>query len=71
MSEILIYNAKILTPEGIKSWMLLRDDLIIETGDGEKQYNGEKVDVNNHLIIPGLIDSHLHNYSLGRFSQRL
>ncbi|MHA1746972.1 MAG: amidohydrolase [Promethearchaeota archaeon] len=62
----LYYNAKIYTPDGIKSWMLLKDGKVIDVGVGEGPIIQEKVDMEHQIILPGLIDAHLHVFGLGR-----
>jgi hypothetical protein len=63
---ILYYNAKIYTPDGINSWMLLKDGKIADVGVGEGPNIQEKVDMKHQIILPGLIDAHLHVFGLGR-----
>lgn len=63
---ILYYNAKIYTPDGINSWMLLKEGTIVDMGNDEGPDIQEKVDMKSQIILPGLIDAHLHVFGLGR-----
>ncbi len=67
MVSILFHNAKIYTPDGIKSWMRISGNLIDEVGVGTPRINsGEtSVDLENKLVLPGLHDAHLHVYGVG------
>ena len=71
MVTSLIHNAKIYTPEGIFTWMKIKDNLIAQIGSGNPPDESNKVDMGNNLILPGLIDSHLHVYSLGKVESML
>ncbi len=67
MASILFHNAKIYTPDGIKSWMRISGNKIDELGDGAPEiHSGEKsIDLDNKLVLPGLHDAHLHVYGVG------
>ncbi|MCY3412565.1 MAG: amidohydrolase [Candidatus Heimdallarchaeota archaeon] len=60
-------NAKIYTESGIKSWMEVHDGVIQKIGTGER----EGRDMNGKIILPGLIDAHLHVFGIGRMTDDL
>ncbi len=59
------FNAKIFTFNGIKSWMKVENGKIIELGIGEVEQSDNSHDMEQHIILPGLIDAHLHVFNLG------
>ncbi len=62
----LFYNAKIYTPNGIVSWMLVKDGTISELGISNPPVDINSIDMKEKIILPGLIDAHLHVFGLGR-----
>ncbi len=64
----LIHNAKIYTPEGFKSWMLIHDNIIEEIGIDKPPQIKNSIDLKGRLVLPGLQDSHLHVFGTGRAS---
>jgi predicted amidohydrolase YtcJ len=70
---ILLHNAKIWTHAGEKSWMIIQDGKILSIGGDSEitDWTGRSIDVNGQIILPGLHDSHIHVYSLGRYQGRL
>jgi hypothetical protein len=67
MGSIIFHNAKIYTPSGYKTWMRISGNKIDAVGDGEPiiQAGEKSIDLNNHLVLPGLHDAHLHVYGVG------
>ena len=67
----LIYNCKIWTDTGYKDWLLFKNNRIQEIGIGNHPPSDEKIDLGGYFVFPGLIDSHIHVYGLGRELSRL
>jgi predicted amidohydrolase YtcJ len=67
----LIHNCHIWHGEGYQKWMLVEGNKIIKIGSGNLPDHDKKTDMNGRYIFPGLIDSHIHVYSLGRELNRL
>ncbi len=65
------FNAKIFTFNGIKSWMKIENGKIIELGSEEVEKSDDSIDMKQQIILPGLIDAHIHVFSLGRHSNTL
>ena len=67
-----VINARIISPEHEYSWMQFnKKGIITDVGTGTPTIKGEVIDARNKLILPGLHDSHIHAYSLGRSLNRL
>ena len=63
MSNMLLKNAEILTPDGIiqKGDILIENDIISKVGSIDANFTADTViDCNNKLAIPGLINTHTH-----------
>lgn len=62
--KTLIYNAEIIAENGITfnpGWILIEDERISALGEGEAVPVAEcKIDAQGDLIIPGMIDTHVH-----------
>ncbi|MHA2501382.1 MAG: amidohydrolase [Candidatus Kariarchaeaceae archaeon] len=69
--KALIHNAQISTQDGDYSWMIIENGIIQNLGHGTLPDIENRVDMRQRLILPGLHDSHIHVYSLGRMSTRL
>lgn len=69
--QTLIHNCHIWTDNGYQDWMMLNNNKIEEVGSGSPPKCDTIVDMGGKYIFPGLIDSHIHVYSLGRMSTRL
>ena len=67
----LIHNCKIWTDTGYKDWLLFEENKIQQVGIGEHPASDEKIDLDGKFVFPGLIDSHIHVYGLGRELSRL
>ncbi|OLS24450.1 MAG: N-substituted formamide deformylase precursor [Candidatus Heimdallarchaeota archaeon LC_2] len=67
----LIHNCKIWTDSGYKEWLLFDENEIKEVGIGDHPASDEKIDLDGNFVFPGLIDSHIHVYGLGRELSRL
>ncbi|QEE16081.2 amidohydrolase [Promethearchaeum syntrophicum] len=65
------FNAKIFTLDGIKSWMRVENGKIIELGSGEVEKTEDSIDMEQKTILPGLMDAHLHVFSLGLHDKSL
>ena len=70
MEEILFYNGQIFSQEN-KTWMIIKDNRISKIGSGEIEWTGNSQNLKGNLIIPGLHDSHIHLFSLGKYSTKL
>lgn len=68
MFDIAISGNKICTPEGIKKAVVLIKDGIISDvlPDLPADYNGEIIHINDHVLMPGIIDPHVHINEPGR-----
>lgn len=62
MSNMLLKNAEILSPDGIqKGDILIENDIISKVGSIDADFTADTViDCNNKLAIPGLINTHTH-----------
>ncbi|MHA2098890.1 MAG: amidohydrolase [Candidatus Kariarchaeaceae archaeon] len=67
----LLHNCHIWTDDGYQTWMLLEDNKIVDIGKGNPPECEVKTNMNGNYIFPGLIDSHIHVFSLGRELNRL
>ncbi|MHA1511338.1 MAG: amidohydrolase [Promethearchaeota archaeon] len=65
------FNAKIFTFDGIKSWMKVENGIIIELGTEEVEQSEDSVNMGQQTILPGMIDAHLHVFSLGYHASSL
>ena len=66
--NLLIKSNRILTPEGlIKGTICISDGKIISCEQGDQLYSAEKViDAGNNVVMPGIIDPHVHINEPGR-----
>lgn len=71
MDSTLLYNGKIRSGDSIYDWMIVNDGVFSDFGHGDKEWSGERIDLQQQLVLPGLHDSHIHVHSLGRFLSRL
>jgi len=63
MAKTLIHNAELVTGLGrpIKGgWLLMEGDRIIRTGKGELPDADKTIDAEGDLVMPGMIDTHVH-----------
>ncbi|MDF3819700.1 amidohydrolase family protein [Leptospira sp. 96542] len=70
MNRILLRGAKVITmvrnrPDIERSDILIEKDQIIGIGKQLSEVNAEIIDLENRIIIPGLINSHLHTWQAG------
>ncbi len=71
-TQILFYNGKIWTPHGQKSWMLVENTEIKEIGDPPRpNLDTKSIDLHQKLVLPGLMDAHLHVYYTGLMERYL
>jgi putative selenium metabolism protein SsnA len=69
MSALNLTNCRILDPYGPlkyveRGYISMQDGLISSAGsDDPSQHDGETVDLNGGLVLPGLINAHTHLYS--------
>jgi dihydroorotase len=63
MKSILIHGGTIVN-EGrrFRGWVLVSGDLISEVGEGDfvGEFAGERIDATGKIVIPGVIDAHVH-----------
>ncbi|MFX1514280.1 MAG: amidohydrolase [Promethearchaeota archaeon] len=70
--KILFHNGKIWTLQGLKSWMLIEDNIIKDIGDNTKpSIDAESIDLEQKLVLPGLMDAHTHVYYTGELERNL
>ncbi|MCM1310789.1 MAG: amidohydrolase family protein [Bacteroides sp.] len=63
MKTTVIHNAEIVSGEGrpIKSgWLLIQDERIAAMGKGERPKADIEIDAEGDLLMPGMIDTHVH-----------
>lgn len=63
MSKTLIYNAEVVTPDAkpIKNgWVLIDGERIAAVGKGALPEADELIDAKGDLLMPGMIDTHVH-----------
>lgn len=60
------YNGKIFTPNGIHSWMQIDNGKVVRTGDFQPPKVKTTINLQGQVVLPGLIDSHLHVFGIGR-----
>ncbi len=66
-TEFAIHSNRTLTPEGIKeATLLIRDGKIADVVEGKVDTTIETIDVGDSVLMPGLIDSHVHINEPGR-----
>ncbi|MGB0629986.1 MAG: amidohydrolase family protein [Alphaproteobacteria bacterium] len=70
MSRILIRGGTVISmepeqPDGIVADVLIEDETISDMGDLGDVGNTEIVDAAGHIVLPGLIDSHVHTWQTG------
>ncbi len=64
--EKVLTDATILSGEGeaFSGYVIMRDDRIIEVGEGKKEWDQERFDVRrlkaDEVLVPGFIDIHIH-----------
>lgn len=63
MMNTTISNAKIYTKEGVYNWMRFDNGIIQDLGVGEI----DGIDMGGKVILPGLVDAHLHINGIGRY----
>ncbi|MFX1513274.1 MAG: amidohydrolase [Promethearchaeota archaeon] len=70
--RILFHNGKIWTSRGLKSWMLVEDNLIKDIGHKKEPNVGVRsINLHQKLVLPGLIDAHIHVYHTGMMKYSL
>ncbi len=66
------HNARIWSGKTFYDWLETNENgIIVNAGNGAPPENKQKVDLKGAFVIPGLHDSHIHVYSLGRTAFRL
>ena len=64
--DLLILNASVYTVDGDKPWaqaLAIRDGLIVAVGASDaliRDYEGEQLDLQGQMVLPGFHDSHSH-----------
>lgn len=70
MPDLTVRNARLFLPEGLVRGGLTVEDGVIEQISREKlPEGGQDIDANGNLVIPGVIDAHVHFYD-PNFSER-
>ena len=70
MSKILIRNGIVVSmepgqPDGVRADILIEDDRIAAIGNVADPQDADLIDATNRIVIPGLIDSHVHTWQTG------
>ncbi len=66
-AEFGIYSNRVLTPEGIrKATVLIADGKIVDVVEGKISVDIHVINAGNSVLMPGLIDSHVHINEPGR-----
>ena len=70
MSRILIKGGTVVSmepgqPDGVTADLLVEDDTIAAIGDIPAAGDAEVVDATDRIVMPGLIDSHVHTWQTG------
>ena len=67
MSKIALHSTRVLTPNGIKeATILIENGVISSVMDGFIQHDNIEIQSTENVIMPGLIDSHVHINEPGR-----
>ena len=67
MFDIAIKSTRIITPEGEKSGVvIIKDGLIIDVAAALDNADERLIDVHDKIIMPGVIDPHVHINEPGR-----
>src|ERR1041385_7481922 len=68
MSEFILHSEKVVTPEGVKPAYVLIKDGFIEyvTENFSEGYSNEIIELNDKVLMPGVIDPHVHINEPGR-----
>ncbi len=66
--ELVLRSRRVVTPDAIRpAWVRIRDGSIVEIGqDDEIPPQCELVDVGDRIVMPGLVDTHVHINEPGR-----
>ena len=66
--DLIFYNGKIWTGTDEipwASWISIKDDIIVDLGNGTPPAAQQKIDLAGRLMLPGFNDSHIHFNSAG------
>jgi allantoinase len=68
MPSFAIHSRRVVTPDGVKpAYVLIKDTLIDEvTGSLPEGYTGELFQAGDNILMPGIIDPHVHINEPGR-----
>lgn len=67
MPDLAIYSNRIITPNGIKeAYVLIRKGKILDVVDELQQGSFHVVDAGNNVVMPGIVDPHVHINEPGR-----
>lgn len=68
MTDFTIKSSQVVTPEGVKTaFVIIKGGVITEVADSlPESYSGKVKDVGNRVLMPGVIDPHVHINEPGR-----
>src|SRR5215204_3543505 len=67
MDEFILHSKRTVTPNGIREvFVWIRDGVIKEISDTLPAENIKQIDVDNNVLMPGVIDPHVHINEPGR-----
>ncbi|MBD0288597.1 MAG: amidohydrolase family protein, partial [Flavisolibacter sp.] len=67
MFDLILKSKQVLTPEGTKAaQVLIKDEQIVDVLPYASEIEGNVVEIDNGIILPGLMDPHVHINEPGR-----
>ena len=67
MDEFILHSKRTITPKGTReAFVWIKDGVIKEVADTLSISNVEQIDVGNNVLMPGVVDPHVHINEPGR-----